>query len=166
MRIAIDTNCLIYLVKTELAVLFLSLCNRDVVIDNNVYAEAVTEGKRAGWLDAIKVDEFLRDNTVPIIPTNISNEIAVFRDPGEASCAVLCKAGAACITTDIKAIKKFVKQDIHVVRLEFFFLDRWVENKILTDDMKEILRKLESVHAITRERRDFVLEQMANTFRS
>jgi hypothetical protein len=166
MRYILDTNCLIYLVKAGLAGLCYSLTGRNLVIDSDVYNEAVSKGKWIGSLDAMEIEDFLKDNNVPIIPTNIEKEITVFRDPSEASCSVLCKAGGTCITGDIVAIKKFMKENQQAIRVEFYFFQKWLDNDVLTDDMKEILRKLEAVNAITHQRREFVLEQMGKTKRA
>jgi len=166
MRYILDTNCLIYLVKAGLAGVCFSLTGRNLVIDTEVYNEAVSKGKWIGSLDALKIEEFMKDNNIPIIPTNITKEIVIFRDPGEASCSVLCKAGGTCITGDIVAMKKFVRENQQAIRVEFYFFQRWFDNDVLTDDMKEILRKLEAVNAITHQRREFVLEQMEKTNRA
>jgi len=101
----LDANCLIYLAKAELANLCYSLSRKNLVIDSEVYNETVVEGKKIGSIDAFRIEEFLKDNNIPIIPTNITKELAIFRDPGEASCSVLCKAGGTCITGDVVAIK-------------------------------------------------------------
>jgi len=54
-----------------------------------------------------------------MIPIDISNDLQLFRDPGETSCFVLGKESGITITADRRAYNKFLKHQIHV-RLDFF----------------------------------------------
>ena len=160
MHLILDTNCLIYLVKANLQEQFYDLSEKDVVIDNNVFEEAVNKGMEKEVEDAKDIDVFLKEKNIPIIPANISNAINNFIDAGETSCFIISKSGGTVITSDVKAIKKFLSMNVDVVRLEFFFFQKWVEKKIIKDELEDILKRLKNVNAISEVRYQFMLKEM------
>lgn len=153
MRWILDANCLIYLIKANLQDLFYELTDKNVVIDTNVHEEVVEKGIMHGYPDATQARNFLEKNLVPIIPVNISTEIDKFRDAGETSCFILAKQEGICLSSDIRANKKFDNHGISSMQIDFFFYNQFLNGKIDEDKLERVLDHLEDVRATTIERK-------------
>ncbi|MHA1168276.1 MAG: hypothetical protein ACTSP4_07355 [Candidatus Hodarchaeales archaeon] len=153
----LDANSLIYLIKTNLQDLFHELTNKNVVIDTSVYEEVVENGIRLGYPDAVQAKNFLEKYLVPIIPINISTEINKFRDAGETSCFILAKKEGICISSDIRACKKFASYGIPSMQLDFFFYNQLLNMRIDENKFIYLLDRLEDVCATTTERKYHLL---------
>ena len=158
MRWILDANCLIYLVKTRLIEKFYELLEKKIVIDSSVYQEVVIEGIKQGYQDAREAEKFLHAFQIPIIPVDIREDLIKFRDPGETSCYILARQEGICLTSDIRATKKFQQYGIKWMQLDIFFYHLYREGKINRDFFKLILDKLERVNGTTSERRIILLE--------
>lgn len=152
MRYILDACVLIYLVKASLTKEFIDICDATIVIDKEVYNEVIEKGKTKNFPDAFIAEDFLINNNVPIIPTDIKNFINIFRDPGETSCYVLAKVEGTCITNDKRAFNKFKSQSISVINLDTFFYHKSIKKKYSKKAIINILDKLLSVYGTTAER--------------
>ena len=152
MRYILDASVLIYLIKANLTKEFIDLCENDMVIDKEVYNEVVEQGKENNYPDAIIAENFLINNKIPIIPTDIRKFIHLFRDAGETSCFILAQDNGTCITTDKRAFNKFLTQSVSVVRLDTFFYKKCLNKKYSNEFIIRLLDKLLSVYATNSER--------------
>jgi|SRR5271157_372553 len=160
MQYYLDACSLIYLVKTGLASKFWTLAGENVAIDTSVYQEVVEEGKKLQYPDSIDAENFIKNQSLPIIPIDVSNEIANFRDPGETSCFILSQQGGICVTSDIKAIKRMRNFNALTITLDAFFYKHWLDQTLTREEFTEIIIDLEQVNAITPERRIFYENQI------
>ena len=85
----------------------LKLKKYDIVIDKSVYNEVIEKGIENKYPDAYNAKNFLEKNQIPIIPINVKSDLSKFRDLGETSCYLLAKKDGICISSDIRANKKF-----------------------------------------------------------
>lgn len=152
MRFILDANALIYLIKADLAEKFLVLLEGEVVIDNNVYREVVEKGLENNYLDAYIAKDFLEKNQIPIIPVNISSELFKFRDPGETSCYILSKNEGICISSDVRATKKFEQLNTPFMELDTFFYNKLLAEKINTKMFLDIMDSLKKINGTTAKR--------------
>ncbi len=157
MRWILDANALIYLIKSDLAELFQELTEEGIIIDTSVHHEVVTEGIRRQYPDAHRIQDFLEQNQIPIIPIDISSDFNKFRDEGETSCYLLAKEGGTCISSDVRANKKFEKFMVPSIQLDMFFYNQYIIKKINKQKFELILDKLEEIYATTPERKYFLL---------
>ncbi|MGQ4873686.1 MAG: hypothetical protein ACP6IY_06370 [Promethearchaeia archaeon] len=146
MRLILDANALIYLVKTNLIQEFMDLIDDKVVIDNSVYREVIDNGIEKNYQDAHIAKYFLEKYQIPIIPTDIHPEIQKFRDAGETSCFILAKQEGICISCDVRANKKFKKFGIKSIELDTFFYNQLLKKKIDKKKFMNILFKLKNVN--------------------
>ena len=118
MEYILDANTLIYLVKLNLHEEFIKLIDTGkIIIDSSVYDEVVVKGIKNNYPDAHVAKKFLQQHQISVIPIDISNDLHKFRDAGETSCALLAlheDSNRICITSDIRALKKFDINDIMV----------------------------------------------------
>jgi len=149
MRWILDACTLIYLVKSELFEKFHSLSDNDIHIDTSVYEEAVIEGKNRNCQDAFLVENILKKFKIPVIPVEIKEFYDLFHNPGETSTFILAKEDGVGITSDRRAYNKFYQKKIRVIKLEQFFFQKYTERKLDIQILKEILKKLEDVWAIS-----------------
>lgn len=163
MRFILDANCLIYLIKTNLAELLYELSAKSVVIDTSVHKEVVLDGIKNNYPDAIQAREFLEKNQIPIISVNVSVDFSKFRDAGETSCYILAKQRGICISSDTRAIQKFNKHAIPCMQLDNFFFLKFLEGKITKITIKRILNDLKIIYATTSERELFFLMKINTT---
>ena|SRR6056297_1607837 len=152
MKIVLDANALIYMSKTNLLEFFRKLIMHEINIDTSVYSEVVEKGMDLGYDDAKNVKTFLENNKIPIIPINIETKLHVMKDPGETSCLLLTSEEDLCISSDIRAYKKFKKNRKNVLYLDSFFLKKAIDKKLTRNQLEEILEKLMTVYATTTER--------------
>jgi len=148
MRLILDSCTLIYLIKAKLFEEFIGLSDFPVVIDSSVYHEVIIKGKENNYPDAFEAERLLNLYKIPIIPTDISDEIYFFRDKGETSCFILAKEGGICLTSDNRALKKLEKKQIIAIKLEKFFFEMVLRNKLSKKNFFDYLIKLESISAI------------------
>jgi hypothetical protein len=153
MRWVLDANVLIYLVKANLADLFIELANKNVVIDSSVYKEAVDEGIAQNHADALDLKKFLEKNQVPSIPVDISSDIGRFKDAGETSCYILAKQDGVCVTSDTRALKKYKNEGVPCMQPDIFFLTQFLDKRIDEKRLKDVLDALLHVYATTAERK-------------
>ena len=162
MRFILDANALIYLVKTGLTQEFSTLIEDDVVIDKSVYNEVVEKGIEYKFPDAYNAKDFLERNQIPIIPTDIKSDLSKFRDPGETSCYILAKKEGICISSDIRANKKFKKLGIAFIELDTFFYNQLLKKKIDKKRFINILNELKGVNGTSANRISVFLELISN----
>ncbi len=153
MRWILDSNSLIYLIKADLEDLFYKLTEKDIVIDTSVFHEVVEVGIKKKYPVAERAKNFLERYRIPIISIDISSELGKFRDPGETSCYLLTKKEGVCISSDVRATKKFSQFNLSWMQLDTFFYQNCLNKKILMNEFEEILEKLEKVQATTPERK-------------
>jgi len=118
-----------------------------VVIDSRVYQEVVINGKANNYPDAIEAEEILNENRVPVISINVSKDLFRFIDPGETSCYLLAIEEGICLTSDDKAYKKFLNENLKAMRIDNFYFEKLNQNRLKKTDFLLILNKLESVNA-------------------
>jgi len=118
-----------------------------VVIDSSVYQEVVINGKANNYPDAIEAEEILNENRVPVISIDVSKDLFRFIDPGETSCYLLAIEEGICLTSDDKAYKKFLNENLKAMRIDNFYFEKLNQNRLKKTDFFLILNKLESVNA-------------------
>ncbi len=118
-----------------------------VVIDSSVYQEVVINGKANYYPDAIEAEEILNENRVPVISIDVSKDLFRFIDPGETSCYLLTIEEGICLTSDDKAYKKFLNENLKAMRIDNFYFEKLNQNRLKKTDFLLILNKLESVNA-------------------
>ncbi len=127
----------------------MDVARNSVVIDTSVYQEVVTNGKKNNFPDAFIADKKMTNHKIPIIPTDVSKYIELFRDPGETSCFILGLESGVTITSDRRAYNKFKSNGIPVIKIEQLFFEKYQNGLIKKAEIKEILKKLENVNAIS-----------------
>ncbi len=147
MRWILDACTLIYLIKAKLFNRFMEIVEFPVVIDSSVYQEVVINGKANNYPDAIEAEEILNENRVPVISIDVSKELFRFVDPGETSCYLLAIEEGICLTSDDKAYKKFLNENLKAMRIDNFYFEKLNQNRLKKTDFLLILNKLESVNA-------------------
>lgn len=152
MRYILDACTLIYLVKSNLTSEFTTICDSDIIIDKEVYTEVVEKGKANNYPDAFIAENYLIDNKIPIIPTDIKKFIKIFRDPGETSCFILAKDNGICITSDKRAFNKFEAQSVAVIRIDTYFYKNCIKKQYSKNTIIKFLNQLLRVYATTPER--------------
>lgn len=163
MRFILDANAIIYLIKSGLASLFIKLNNEcDLVIDNNVYNEVVERGIENKYPDAYEAKNFLESNRIPIIPIDIKQNLFKFRDPGETSCYMLAKDEGICISSDIRANRKFKNNKIPFMELDTFFYNQFLKRNVSKKKLITILNELRIVNGTTANRISVFLEVISN----
>lgn len=162
MRFILDANAFIYLIKTDLAEEFMKLIEEELVIDKSVHYEVIEKGIEEKYPDAYKAKDFLEKNQIPIIPTDIKSDLSFFRDPGETSCYLLAKKEGICISSDIKANKKFRDLNVAFMELDTFFYNQLLNKKINRRRFISILDKLKSVNGTSANRISIFLEKISN----
>ena len=162
MRFILDANALIYLVKTGLSQEFINLSEVDLVIDKTVYNEVVEKCMESKYPDAYNARNFLEKNQIPIIPTDISSDLSKFRDAGETSCYILAKKEGICISSDIRANKKFKNLNVAFMELDTFFYNQLLKKKIDKKRFINILSELKGVNGTSANRISIFLELISN----
>jgi len=147
MRWILDACTLIYLIKAKLFNRFMEIVEFPVVIDSSVYQEVVINGKANNYPDAIEAEEILNENRVPVISIDVSKDLFRFIDPGETSCYLLAMEEGICLTSDDKAYKKFLNENLKAMRIDNFYFEKLNQNRLKKTDFLLILNKLESVNA-------------------
>ncbi|KKM00187.1 hypothetical protein LCGC14_1806920 [marine sediment metagenome] len=147
MRWILDACTLIYLIKAKLFNHFMEIVEFPVVIDSSVYQEVVINGKANYYPDAIEAEEILNENRVPVISIDVSKDLFRFIDPGETSCYLLTIEEGICLTSDDKAYKKFLNENLKAMRIDNFYFEKLNQNRLKKTDFLLILNKLESVNA-------------------
>ena len=147
MRWILDACTLIYLIKAKLFNHFIEIVEFPVVIDSSVYQEVVINGKANYYPDAIEAEEILNENRVPVISIDVSKDLFRFIDPGETSCYLLTIEEGICLTSDDKAYKKFLNENLKAMRIDNFYFEKLNQNRLKKTDFLLILNKLESVNA-------------------
>ncbi|KKM15030.1 hypothetical protein LCGC14_1700160 [marine sediment metagenome] len=118
-----------------------------VVIDSNVYQEVVINGKANNYPDAFEAEEILNENRVPVISIDVSKDLFRFIDPGETSCYLLAIEEGICLTSDDRAYKKFLRENLKAMRIDNFYFEKLNQNRLKKTDFLRILDKLELVNA-------------------
>ncbi len=162
MRLILDANALIYLVKAGLSQEFINLIEDDLVIDKSVYNEVIEKGMENKYPDAYNAKDFLEKNQVPIIPIDIKSDLSKFRDPGETSCYILAKKEGICISSDIRANKKFKNHNVNFMELDTFFYNQLLKKKIDKKRFINILNELKGVNSTSANRISVFLELISN----
>ena len=147
MRWILDACTLIYLIKAKLFNQFIKIVEFPVVIDSSVYQEVVVNGKANNYPDAIEAEEILNENRIPVISIDVSKELFRFIDPGETSCYLLALEEGICLTSDDKAYKKFLNENLEAMRIDNFYFEKLNQNRLKRKDFLLTLSKLESVNA-------------------
>jgi len=147
MRWILDSCTLIYLIKTKLFSEFMELIKFPLVIDSRVYEEVVIKGKAKKYPDASEAESALNKFKIPVISIDVSQEINRFNDPGEASCYILAKEEGICLTSDDRAYKKFLAEDLKVMRVDSFYFEMLNQNRIAEGRFIYTLKKLEGINA-------------------
>ena len=147
MRWILDACTLIYLIKAKLFNQFMEIVDFPVVIDSSVYQEVVINGKANNYPDAFEAEEILNENRVPVISIDVSKDLFRFIDPGETSCYLLAIEEGICLTSDDKAYKKFLNENLNAMRIDNFYFEKLNQNRLKKTDFLLILNKLESVNA-------------------
>lgn len=159
MDLIIDANALIYLCKTNLFQRFITL-SPSIRIDTSVYKEVVEDGIKNNHPDAFIAMKFLEDYKIPVTPTDITNTLKFFRDPGETSCFLLAQQGGICITTDNRARIKMKYFGVDTLQLDEFFFNMALKKKIPIHELEAILSKLEQVYATTSSRSRIFINEL------
>ena len=162
MRIILDANSLIYMIKTNLFIRFTELTSNPIVIDTSVYKEVVEDGIAKNYPDAYIAQKYLKDFEIEIIPIDITDELPLFRDPGETSCYLLALDAGVCLTSDRKAIKKMIHFGIEPISIDEYFYNLCLNNYLPLKELEVILKKFEGVYASSKERRAFFLNNIKN----
>jgi len=118
-----------------------------VVIDSSVYQEVVIYGKANNYPDAVEAEEILNENRVPVISIDVSKDLFRFIDPGETSCYLLAIEEGICLTSDDKAYKKFLNENLKAMRIDNFYFEKLNQNQLKKTEFLLVLNKLESVNA-------------------
>jgi len=147
MRWILDACTLIYLIKAKLFNHFIKIVEFPVVIDSSVYQEVVVNGKANNYPDAIEAEEILNENRIAVISIDVSKELFRFIDPGETSCYLLALEEGICLTSDDKAYKKFINENLKAMRIDNFYFEKLNQNRLKKKDFLLTLNKLESVNA-------------------
>jgi hypothetical protein len=147
MRWILDACTVIYLIKAKLFKQFINLVEYPVVIDSNVNQEVVIEGKACSYPDAFEAESVLNEFRIPIISIDVSKDISRFNDSGETSCFLLAQEQGVCITSDERAYRKLLNENVQVMRLDTFYYEKYQQNRINKHEFLSILNKLESVYA-------------------
>ena len=148
MRWILDACTLIYLIKAKLFNHFMEIVEFPVVIDSSVYQEVVINGKANNYPDAVEAEEILNENRVPVISIDVSKDLFRFIDPGETSCYLLAIEEGICLTSDDKAYKKFLNENLKAMRIDNFYFEKLNQNQLKKTEFLLVLNKLESVNAI------------------
>ncbi|MBD3255782.1 MAG: hypothetical protein GF383_11865 [Candidatus Lokiarchaeota archaeon] len=156
-----DANALIYLVKTDLAQEFIDIIGDNVVIDKSVYNEVIEKGIENNYPDAYIAKDFLEKNQVPIIPVDIKSELPKFRDPGETSCYILAKEEGVCISSDVRANKKFKNLRVKFLELDTFFYNQLLKKQISKKRFINILNEFKKVNGTSANRISVFLELLS-----
>lgn len=147
MRWILDACTLIYLIKAKLFDRFMELVQFPVVVDSSVFQEVVINGKTNNYPDAFEAEEILNKNRIPVISIDVSKELFRFIDPGETSCYLLAKEEGICLTSDDRAYRKFLNENLKAMRIDMFFFEKLNQNLLKKSDFLGILNKLELIHA-------------------
>ena len=147
MRWILDACTLIYLIKAKLFNQFIEIVKFPVVIDSSVYQEVVINGKANNYPDAFEAEEILNENRVPVISINVSKDLFRFIDPGETSCYLLALEEGICLTSDDRAYKKFLRENLKAMRIDNFYFEKLNQNQLIKTDFLQILNKLELINA-------------------
>jgi hypothetical protein len=131
-----------------------------------VYDEVIVKGIENNYPDAHIAKNFLQQHQISVIPIDISKDFQKFRDAGETSCALLAlhkESNRICISSDLRALKKFEIFDIPAVQLDMVYFHLLQESLISEDDFFAILYELERIYAIKSKRiilfSDFLKQQ-------
>jgi hypothetical protein len=147
MRWILDACTVIYLIKAKLFKQFINLLKFPIVIDSNVNQEVVIEGKTYNYPDAFEAESLLNEFRIPIISIDVSKDLFRFNDPGETSCFLLAQEQGVFITSDERAYRKLLKENVQVIRLDSFYFEKYRQNRINKNEFLLILNKLESIYA-------------------
>ena len=147
MRWILDACTLIYLIKAKLFNNFMEIVEFPVVIDSSVYQEVVINGKANNYPDATEAEEILNEYRVPVVSIDVSKDLFRFIDPGETSCYLLAMEEGICLTSDDKAYKKFLNENLKAMRIDNFYFEKLNQNQLKKADFLLILNKLESINA-------------------
>lgn len=147
MRWILDACTLIYLIKAKIFTKFMEIVNYPVVIDSSVYQEVVIDGKANNYPDAIEAERLLNNYRIPIISIDVSKELFRFIDPGETSCYLLAMEDGIYLTSDDRAYRKFMKENLKAMKIDSFYFEKFNGNRIKEAEFLKILNKLESVSA-------------------
>ena len=147
MRWILDACTLIYLIKAKLFKQFINIVKYPVVIDSRVNQEVVIEGKAYSYPDAFEAESLLNEFRIPIISIDVSKDLFRFNDPGETSCFLLAQEQGVCITSDERAYRKLLNENVKVMRLDTLYYEKFRQNQINKSEFLLILNKLESVYA-------------------
>jgi len=156
----LDANTIIYLIKAKLSDIFMECAGNRVIIDTNVYKEVVEKGEERGYQDATLAKRYLQKYQISIKPIDISYKLALFRDAGETSCHILSTGSDICISSDKRAIQKFIEYNTNVIHLDEFFFIQAIGKKLSKDDFISILNQLEMVYATSPERKLILLQEL------
>ncbi len=162
MRLILDANALIYLIKTGLSQEFISLAEDDLIIDKSVYNEVIEKGIENKYPDAYNAKDFLEKNQIPIIPIDIKSDLSNFRDPGETSCYILAKKEGICISSDIRANRKFKNLNVAFMELDTFFYNQLLKKRIDMKRFMSILYELKGVNGTSANRISIFLELISD----
>lgn len=158
MRLILDANALIYIIKANISSEFYRLSDFPMIVDKSVYNEVVEKGIENNFPDALMTKDFLEKNQIPIIPIDISAEISKFRDPGETSCYILARSEGICISSDTRANKIFNNLQIPSMQLDTFFYNQYLKTKITETEFIDILERLKKVDGTSANRINIFLE--------
>ena len=147
MRWILDSCTLIYLIKTKLFDNFIEIVEFPVVIDSSVYEEVVINGKANKYADSFEAEDILNKYRIPVISIDVSKDLFRFIDPGETSCYLLALEEGICLTSDDKAYKKFLNENLKAMRIDNFYFEKLNQKRMKKKDFLLILSKLESVNA-------------------
>ena len=162
MRLILDANALIYLIKTGLSQEFISLAEDDLIIDKSVYNEVIEKGIENKYPDAYNAKDFLEKNQIPIIPIDIKSDLSNFRDPGETSCYILAKKEGICTSSDIRANRKFKNLNVAFMELDTFFYNQLLKKRIDMKRFMSILYELKGVNGTSANRISIFLELISD----
>jgi len=143
-----DANTLIYLAKAGLLNFIKKYFVNDINIDTHVYNESVVNAPEDKE-DSRIIKEFLAENEIPIIPTQIDKALKIFYDAGEASCYELAGKSDIVVTNDRKAMTRLKKINRDVVTLDDLILKQYSNHYLNKETARIYLEKLKKVHAIT-----------------
>jgi len=160
MKWILDACTLIYLVKAQLFNQFMDLVEVPVVIDSSVYDEVIIQGKKNKYPDAFKTEKLLNQYQIPIISVDVASDIHLFTDPGETSCYIIAKQEGICLTSDDRAYKKFLLEELKVMRVDSFYFEMLNQNRITEAEFISILKKLENFSATKPKSIVFFMEKL------
>lgn len=154
-----DANTLIYLAKSGM----LDVLNPyKVFVTEEVYDEAVRQGKEEDKSDAYILEKYIEENwtRTKVDQQSLESEVEYFGAAGEASVYLISeKRNATAVTTDKIARNKMKRRSMKVIRTDMLLLRQFEKEKLGKPEFREKLNRLNSVGGTTGQRINFLMQK-------